>query len=140
MYKIMCGYVVLNSIFCKETNFSVLLFRDSFILSNSSSQHFQGAIIICSVQNFLTKKKKLLLCNLPRKLEQKMLIRNSTHNSKIHYISRNEKGKCKKNATADYSDVFGDPKPKEDVPESLILEHEPTSKSRTRNKPDVSRS
>ena len=35
------------------------------------------------------------------------------------------------------SDVFGDPKPKEDVPESLIPEPDPTLKSRTRTNPEV---
>ena len=35
------------------------------------------------------------------------------------------------------SDVFGDPKPEEDVPESLIPEPDPTLKSRTRTNPNV---
>ena len=38
------------------------------------------------------------------------------------------------------SDVFGDPKPEGDVPESLIPEPDLTPKIRTRTNPNVSRS
>ena len=37
-----------------------------------------------------------------------------------------------------HSDVVGDLKPEEDVPESLIPELDPTPKSRTRTNPDIS--